>query len=102
MTDDNDFEEDEEFYDSEAEPSICEDYADESIACGLNESIVCEPHVVKTYYAVQFKNSEEITDRYIKFFILLLLSLFLYFCLIIKNIHASRKCYKTTEKRSGK
>ena len=62
MTDD--YEEEEEFYDSEAEPSFCEDYADESIACGLNESIVSE--LPKTYFAVQLKNSENseaINDR---------------------------------------
>ncbi len=49
MIDTNDFEEDEEFYDSEAEPSILEDFANIS----LNESGISE--LSNTYYAVQYK-----------------------------------------------
>ena len=48
MIDANDFE-DEEFYDSEAEPSILEDFANIS----LNESGISE--FSNTYYAVQYQ-----------------------------------------------
>ncbi len=56
MTNEESEYEEDEFYDSEAEPSFCEDYvADES----LNESIASEQ--TRTYYAVQFKSRVDTT-----------------------------------------
>lgn len=55
ITDTNDYDEDAEFYDTEDEPSICEETMNETT---LNESIQSE--IPQTYYAVQFKSNDDI------------------------------------------